>query len=91
MREKGRTDEWMRHEVAPVLMISIRMNQFRIIEAYFDGSKLVVRFSGPIPMELTDSPQKQQKTINTLLRWLVATPVGETLTFPRASAEKTLV
>lgn len=71
-----------------MLLISIRVNQFRIIEAYFNGSKLVVRFSDPIPMELTDSTESQQKTVNNLLRWLAAAPVGKTLKFPPASTDK---
>lgn len=70
-----------------VLLISIRTYEFHIIEAYFDGSKVVVRYSDPIPMKLTDSTAKQKETRDLILRWAASTPVGDTKYFSSIPAQ----
>ncbi|KAK2759848.1 hypothetical protein FQN54_002582 [Arachnomyces sp. PD_36] len=79
-------ETWLRAEVTPVLLVSMHNFQFRITEAYYDGSKLIARQSNPVPMRLTDSPEDQLKTVNWVLRWASSTPLGETKSFSSISA-----
>ncbi|KAK2755770.1 hypothetical protein FQN54_005920 [Arachnomyces sp. PD_36] len=81
MWEIGRKGEWLYDEVIPVLQVSIRNYQFHVIEAYYDGSAVIVRYSDPIPMNLTDSTEKQKRVMDLVLRWMVSTPIGETKSF----------
>ncbi|KAK2763952.1 hypothetical protein FQN54_009571 [Arachnomyces sp. PD_36] len=75
---KGLKEECLAHEITPVLLLSIRIEHLRLIEAYYDGSKVIVRFSDPIHLRLKDSSKQQQEAVNWVLRWLAATPVGDT-------------
>ncbi|KAK2776134.1 hypothetical protein FQN53_002865 [Emmonsiellopsis sp. PD_33] len=68
------------HEITPILLISVRPYHFRVIEAYYNGSKFVLRYSKPVPMNLTDSTEQRQKAYNWVLRWIFSTPVGDTRT-----------
>lgn len=81
------TDQGLTFFLPQVLLISMHDFQFRITEAYYDGSKVIVRQSDPIPMKLTDSPEDQEKTINWVLRWVVSTLVGETEKFSSIPAQ----
>lgn len=65
----------------------IRECQFHITEAYFDGSKVVVRFSEPIPLELSDSSAKQQKTVNDILRWIATIALRKSDKFSSSKTE----
>ncbi|KAK2797827.1 hypothetical protein FQN50_009071 [Emmonsiellopsis sp. PD_5] len=69
------------HEITPILLISVRPYHFRVIEAYYNGSKFALRYSKPVPMNLTDSTEQRQKAYNWVFRWIFPTPVGDTRTF----------
>jgi hypothetical protein len=73
--------------LSQVLMISISTFQFHVIEAYYDGSKVIVRYSDPIPMKLTDSTAEQKRTRDLILRWAASTPVGDTKVFSSIPAK----
>ncbi|KKZ68035.1 hypothetical protein EMCG_06245 [[Emmonsia] crescens] len=66
------------HEITPILLISVRPYCFRVIEAYYNGSKFVLRYSKPVAMKLTDSMEERQKACNWVIRWNFSTPVGDT-------------
>lgn len=61
-----------------ILLISVRPYCFRVIEAYYNGSKFVLRYSKPVAMKVTDSMEERQKACNWVIRWNFSTPVGDT-------------
>ncbi|KAK2755880.1 hypothetical protein FQN54_005676 [Arachnomyces sp. PD_36] len=69
------------HDIVPVLLISLRHHHFRVIEAYYDGSNVVVRYSNPVHLKLNDSCKQQQQAARQIIRWCVAEPVGDTRKF----------
>ena len=60
-------------------MISIRPRQVNIMEGYYDGSRVNVRYRKPIPMP--PRHHHQQKNAELVLRWSQASPIGETKSF----------
>ncbi|PGH23153.1 hypothetical protein AJ80_02785 [Polytolypa hystricis UAMH7299] len=78
-----RKKEWLFHVMVPVLLVSIRAHELRVIEAYYDDDKkeLVVRYSAPFPIRPTDSQKIQQQNIDEVIRWICSKPVGDTTNF----------
>jgi hypothetical protein len=54
---------------------------FHVIEGYFNGSKIVLRYSEPFPLELEHSTEQQQKTFHYIARWIESTAIGNTHDF----------
>ncbi|EEP77193.1 predicted protein [Uncinocarpus reesii 1704] len=81
IQTKRRRPEWYPHDLTPVLLVSIRAFAFRIMEGYFDGSKLVINMSDAIPVKVGEEQTSQQKKVNGVLRWIGSKPVGDTLRF----------
>ncbi|OJD24313.1 hypothetical protein ACJ73_04326 [Blastomyces percursus] len=49
------------HDITPVLLISVRPYQLRIIEPYYNGSKFILRYSKPVSMKITDPIKERMK------------------------------
>ncbi|KAK2873243.1 hypothetical protein FQN49_002499 [Arthroderma sp. PD_2] len=81
---KGRRTETRRHAIVPVLLISIRPDQFVIIEAYYDGKHAHVNYGEPIVITEDIAPEEQDKRMRSVLRWATAKPCGETRSYSGA-------
>ncbi|PTU24451.1 hypothetical protein P175DRAFT_0553730 [Aspergillus ochraceoroseus IBT 24754] len=69
-----RRPHFFKHLTAPVLLFSFMGPQHaRIIEAYFDGSSLVMR-----PTRLFDLRKKDEALIKTFGQWFLGSPTGDT-------------
>ncbi|PYI07033.1 hypothetical protein BO78DRAFT_314189, partial [Aspergillus sclerotiicarbonarius CBS 121057] len=65
---------FVEHMTAPVLLFSFMGPQHaRIIEAYFDGSSLVMR-----PTQLFDFRKKDAVSVKTFGQWYLGNPTGDT-------------
>ncbi|RAH71860.1 uncharacterized protein BO66DRAFT_318737 [Aspergillus aculeatinus CBS 121060] len=69
-----RRSRFFEHSTVPVLLFSFLGPQHaRVIEAYFDGSSVVMR-----PLRLFDLREKDQTLIRTFAQWFLGEPTGET-------------
>ncbi|KAH8424946.1 uncharacterized protein LDX57_002692 [Aspergillus melleus] len=59
--------------ICPILVISLNGSRARVLEAYFDGERLVVRRTRPY-----DFADGDMGTFKTLARWYLADAVGDT-------------
>ncbi|GLA05233.1 hypothetical protein AnigIFM60653_005709 [Aspergillus niger] len=59
--------------VAPVLLFSLNRRRPRVIEAYYDGEKLVMRHTKPYDFTTLDKAD-----FKTLAQWLLGDPIGDT-------------
>ncbi|EEP77947.1 predicted protein [Uncinocarpus reesii 1704] len=64
-----------------VLLISVRDGQFQVIEAYYNGSKVVLRYGIPIKLPRGAPAEDQQRKVKWLVRWLYPNPIGDTRDF----------
>ncbi|OAX80824.1 hypothetical protein ACJ72_04833 [Emergomyces africanus] len=66
------------HKFIPILLISIRTGSFRTCEAFYTGSKFVLRYSKPVPMNFTEPIEDRVKAFDWVIQWLLSTPLGDT-------------
>ncbi|OJD14357.1 hypothetical protein AJ78_05292 [Emergomyces pasteurianus Ep9510] len=69
------------HEITPILLIPVRPHNFRVIEAYYNGSKFVLRYSKPVPLNIAEPLEQQQEAYNWVYRWIFGSPVRDTQNF----------
>ncbi|EQL32023.1 hypothetical protein RJZ56_001496 [Blastomyces dermatitidis] len=51
------------YQVLPILLLSVRPGSFRLIEAFHNGSKFVLRYGKPVPVKLTDPMEHRMEGV----------------------------
>ncbi|KAI1944167.1 hypothetical protein LOZ53_002848 [Ophidiomyces ophidiicola] len=82
---KTKECKWAAHKTIPVLLVSMRGGQFRVIEAYHGDSKVVLRYSNPITMPYEENATLSQAKMSSVVRWMFSDPVGNTLASPQSA------
>ncbi|KAI1422362.1 hypothetical protein F5Y12DRAFT_763195 [Xylaria sp. FL1777] len=70
-----------KHNVVPVTLVSFSHRQYRIVQGFMDGKKGIVNIWKSRIIH-SDKMGKVQEEMKGILRWLLATPVGDTTKTP---------
>ncbi|KAI0902673.1 hypothetical protein F4823DRAFT_621184 [Ustulina deusta] len=73
-----RQPKYEKHETVPVTVVSASRRKVRIVQGYVDGRSGIVNISKTPIISLDEGEKVCWAECMTILRWLVATPVGKT-------------